>query len=301
MFNKIIFNILEEQDFLKGRKTKPLVDAITNRNPITFYYSGPKSPEKESVKPGVRVRAEAVALGLSKKGNLIVRAFVQPPSTSKKGFTKTGWRTFMVNRMSNLQIMNDETFDNKRPGYKEGEESKSGPMSVTYVTTDWGKTPEVKPTQQITKSEPEVKPQPTKQVLPQPKTDDKPSVTPEERPKDFVGDIFKKLQTNIKDVNGNKIINTNDYLNAVKDLYKLKQDEWVNSQKEVGGNLNPGSGTRRRFEISSNNELSNILSKNGITVSDETIQTEPTQTEPTQTEPLQENINRIKSLMLLLN
>lgn len=299
MFDEVIFNILQEQDFLKGRKTKPLVNAITNRNPITFYYTGPKSPEKESVKPGVRVRAEAVALGLSKKGNLIIRAFVQPPSTSKKGFQKTGWRTFMVNRMSNIQILNDETFENKRPGYKEGEESKRGPMSVTYVTTDWTKTPDVKQPQEPTKQEPQViqKPKTPKQPLPQPKTDDKPSVTPEEQPKDLVGDVFKKLESSIKDVNGNKVINTTDYQNAIKDLYKLKQDEWVNSQREVGGNLNPGSGTRRRFEITSNSELSNLLSKNGIMVSDEI----PSEEEPTQTEPLQENIMRIKSLMLLLN
>ena len=70
--NKIFFNVIEEQNILKTTKTKPIVDAIKNRNMITFYYSGPQKPKKDSVKNGYRVKAEAVALGLSKKGNLIV-------------------------------------------------------------------------------------------------------------------------------------------------------------------------------------------------------------------------------------
>ncbi len=82
---KTLHKILNEQNVLKGTKTKPLVDAIKNRNPISFYYSGPRKPKKDSVKPGNRIKAELVAIGLSKKGNLIVRGFVQPPSVSKKG------------------------------------------------------------------------------------------------------------------------------------------------------------------------------------------------------------------------
>ena len=82
-------NILLEQP--RGRKANPLIDAIKNRNPVTFYYSGKGKSEKDSVRPGVRVRAEIVAMGLSKKGNVIVRAYVQPPSVSKKGYSKTNW------------------------------------------------------------------------------------------------------------------------------------------------------------------------------------------------------------------
>ena len=81
--NKTILTVLEEQNVLKTTKTKPIVDAIKNRKKISFYYSGPRKPKKDSVKPGQRIDAEAVALGLSKKGNLIMRAFVQPPSVSK--------------------------------------------------------------------------------------------------------------------------------------------------------------------------------------------------------------------------
>ena len=57
--------IIEEQNqgLLKTTKNKPLVDAIVNRHPITFYYSGPRKPKKKSVKAGYRVKAEPVALG----------------------------------------------------------------------------------------------------------------------------------------------------------------------------------------------------------------------------------------------
>jgi len=65
LFNEII----EEQDYpvLKTTKNKPLVSAITNRNPISFYYSGPRKPKKNSVKAGYRVKAEPVALGSNKR------------------------------------------------------------------------------------------------------------------------------------------------------------------------------------------------------------------------------------------
>jgi hypothetical protein len=188
--NKTILTVLEEQNVLKTTKTKPIVDAIKNRKKISFYYSGPRKPKKDSVKPGKRIDAEAVALGLSKKGNLIMRAYIQPPSVSKKGFDKTGWRTFMLSRMGDVQI-SDETFDSKRPQYKEGDDNS---MSVTYVTSDWTKQPKVKkekkptePTPQPTPTEPtqptpptttvtkpEVKPEPQKQELPQPKPEVKP-------------------------------------------------------------------------------------------------------------------------------
>ena len=140
MLNNTIFDIIEEQSILKTTKTKPIVDAIKNRKKITFYYSGPRKPKKDSVKAGYRVKAEVVALGLSKKGNLVMRAYVQPPSTSKKGFAKHGWRTFMLSRMSGTEIT-DEIFNEKRPGYKEGPDSG---LSVTYVTTDWTKQPKTK-------------------------------------------------------------------------------------------------------------------------------------------------------------
>jgi len=200
--NNIFFNILEEQPSFDS-KTKPIVDAIKKRNPVTFYYSGPRKPKKDSVLAGGRFKAEIVAMGLSKKGNLIVRAWVDTPSRTKTGFQKGNWRTFMVNRMSNISVFDDRTFDVKRPGYKEGDDKS---MTVTYVKSSWTKTPEVKqkelPKQTPSKPEP-VKPQLTKpekvepnkpEELPQPKPVKKPEpikkevepikpeVTPEPKP-----------------------------------------------------------------------------------------------------------------------
>jgi len=288
-----ITKILTEQP-LSGKKNNLLIDAIKNRNPVTFYYSGPRKPEKESVKSGTRIRAEVVALGLSKKGNVIVRAYVQPPSVSKKGYDKTNWRTFIVDRMSNINVLTDETFEIKRPGYKEGSESDRGPMVTTYVTSDWTKTPDVKQKQPPT-TQPKPIQKPTKEPLPQPKVDDKPPPTPQQ-PKDHVGDIFKSVKT--QDVNGEKVITTQEYQNLVNDLYKRKETDWKTSQQELGKNTIPGEGTRKRFDIDSNKELSNILKRNNIVVLDKIPQ--PTNTENTN-EPLQETLNRIKTLILLTN
>lgn len=173
-FTNTIFKILEEQNILKTTKTKPIVDAIKNRNKISFFYTGPRKPAKDSVKPGKRIDAEAVALGLSKRGNLVIRAYVQPPSVSKKGFDKTGWRTFMVSRMSDLRI-SDEKFDQKRPDYKEGDDKS---MSVTYVTTDWTNKPEVKKPR-IVKPKPSV-PSATATTQSTPSVDPTTTTTPEE-------------------------------------------------------------------------------------------------------------------------
>jgi len=283
-------NILLEQS-LSGRKTKPLVDAIKNRNPVTFYYSGPKAPPKDSVKPGTRIRAEVVAIGLSKKGNVIVRAYVQPPSVSKKGYDKTNWRTFIVDRMSNISVLNNETFDDKRPGYKEGAESNRGPMVTTYVTSDWTKTPEVKQ-KEVPTPQPQPTKKPTKEPLPQPKVDDKPLATPQIE-KDNVGDVFKTLQP--KDIDGQKIVTTQDFNKAVGDLYKKKEEDWKSTQKQLGKNTSAGEGTRKRFDFESNKELSDLLKNNNITISDNLPEPK------TETEPLQERLLRIKTLMLLVN
>ena len=102
---------------LKSKTNRPgsIANAIKKRNPVSFFYNGPRG----TVQPGKRYKAEMVALGLSKKGNMIVRAWVEPPSRSKTGFEKGHWRTFMVARMNQIEIFDQETFDQKRPGYKE--------------------------------------------------------------------------------------------------------------------------------------------------------------------------------------
>jgi hypothetical protein len=229
IFKQTIINLINEQTYKGTSKTQPLINAIKKRNTVTFYYSGPIKPKKDSVKRGTRYKAEVVALGLTKKGYMAIRAYVQPPSVSKKGFQKHGWRTFLVTRMSNIQINTDEVFDTKRTGYKEGDDRS---FSVTYAKTDWGvksnpkpikkpepspqtePSPQPRPKQPTTTVEPEKtelpqpkpveKPQaePTPQVekpepeeLPQPKPEEKPSENPEE-------DEDENLMENIKRIKG---------------------------------------------------------------------------------------------------
>ena len=223
IFKQTIINLINEQTYKGTSKTQPLINAIKKRNTVTFYYSGPIKPKKDSVKRGTRYKAEVVALGLTKKGYMAIRAYVQPPSVSKKGFQKHGWRTFLVTRMSNIQINTDEVFDTKRNGYKEGDDRS---FSVTYAKTDWGvksnpkpikkpePSPQPRPKQPTTTVEPEKtelpqpkpveKPQaePTPQVekpepeeLPQPKPEEKPSENPEE-------DEDENLMENIKRIKG---------------------------------------------------------------------------------------------------
>ena len=244
-FTNTIFKILEEQNILRTSKTKPIVDSIKNRNKISFYYSGPNKPAKDSVKPGKRIDAEAVALGLSKRGNLIVRAYVQPPSVSKKGFDKTGWRTFMVGRMSDLRV-SDEKFDQKRPDYKEGDDNS---MSVTYVTTDWTNKPEVKKPRVIKPSAPKPTAPTTEPTEPTPTepTPTEPEVTTPQEPK--TTELPQpKPQTKPEPA-------PQDTVDKGKELYKAKEAEWINKQKEVGGNTKPGQGTRERFKKEVEKEL----------------------------------------------
>ena len=295
IFNKMFFELLQEQNILKTSKTQPLVDAIRKRHPITFYYTGPQKPEKERVLPGTRESGEPVALGLSKKGNLIIRVFVPTPNVSKKGFDKTQWRTFMVSRMSNVQIDDEVTFDEKRPQYKEGNDDS---MTVTYVTSDWTHTPEPEPQVEPT-PQPQGQPEPQPQVA-QPQTEPTPQAEPEpqaeptatELPQPAPQQIPSSIpQTSPDDVNltpptTQKTISQQDYQKSVKDLYNQKRTAWIDSQRQLGGNINPGEGTRSRLSKEADREMKDKLSKDGVTLSDEQNN-------------LQESLNRIKTLMLL--
>ena len=87
---------------LKTTQTKPIADAVVNRNPISFMYYGIKKG-RDSVKQGKRMNVEPVAIGMSKKGKLLLRAYVPSPNVSKKGFEKTNWRTFQMSNMRNIE------------------------------------------------------------------------------------------------------------------------------------------------------------------------------------------------------
>lgn len=271
----LLYKLISEQEsILKTSSTKPIVDAIKNRNPISFYYSGPRKPKKDSVKPGNRVYVEAVAIGLNKLGKLIIRGYVLPPSVSKKGFDKTRWRTYIVNRMSNVTVDKSKTFDIKRENYKEGDD---GSMTVTYVTSNWEEKSTIKPEKitkpsmepQVTKKEPEKTPD----QLPQPKTKEKPDKEPEINSlTKYDEEVYTNLKSKIKDVNGQKTVSKQDYENSINDLYKKKEEEWKENQRKINGNTNPGEGTRNKFKNDSKYELDKLMSNDKVVVSDEPTQ-----------------------------
>tara|TARA_B110000285_G_scaffold39810_1_gene43416 strand:- start:5268 stop:6014 length:747 start_codon:yes stop_codon:yes gene_type:complete len=218
--------------YLNNSSSRPgsIANAVKKRNPVSFFYNGPRN----TVQAGKRVKAELVALGLSKKGNMVVRAWVDQPSKSKTGFQKGNWRTFMVGRMNQVEIYDEETFDQKREGYKEGDDKS---MSVTYVTSDWSSTPEpqtqepvqrepqtqepeVEPTQREPQTqepevepiqgEPEVEPiqQRTSTDLPEPEPDNTPSIEPP-----IVDD-----NDDDEDQEDNNYDNLNESINRIKEL-----------------------------------------------------------------------------------
>jgi hypothetical protein len=292
--NNILSQILSEAP--NGTINKRLKDAIINRNPVSFYYNGPKG----EVLPGRRVKAELVVMGLTKKGNLVVRGWVQPPSTSKKGFDSNklgtaeyGWRMFIISRMSGINIYEDETFDQKRPGYNE-----NGDKSLTSieVKSNWGTLPT--PKKEIPKPTvtPTTEPEKPKTELPQPKQKEKPSVLPQPEIKRDI-EVYNDLKNKIINVNNNKEITPENVKLGIDTLYKKKLDDWVKSQSEVGGNTKPGEGTRRKLEKDSEIELFRLLKNDNIKVSDTQTQTQPeTDIENNET-PLQESIKRMKTLI----
>ena len=284
-FEDIVIDILMEAA-PKGSIRARLKYAIENRYPVSFYYNGPKG----EVLPGRRIKAEMVAMGLTKKGNLVVRAWVQPPSTSKKGFEEHGWRLFNLKRMSGIQIYEDETFDTKRPDY-----NPDGDRSLTTIDakSNWGTTTptkvEPKPTEVPTKEKPQptVEPQPKPQTepttpeLPQPKSDERPSPVPSPEVKRDV-EVFNDLKTKVTDVEGQKQISPDDFKNSIDVLYKKKLEDWKELQKQAGGNTTAGEGTRRRLEKDSESDLYQLMKKDKIVVG--------------QTQ-LQESIKRMKTLI----
>lgn len=293
------------EDIAKGQKSEKIKDSIINRHPVTFYYS---SNDKE-VKKGTRIRGELVALGLSKKGNTIVRGYVEPPSVSKKGFNEHGWRTFRVDRMSNINVMSDETFDVKRPGYKDGDESKSGPMDVTYVTANWDKKPnekepvdnEPQDTEQPQDGgEPQLdQPTPTPEPNQDPEVDGRTDELPE--PKDtkpsedpMKDDFYVKSDITPDKLKVSTIGNQNymlqsDYDDLTKMVYSDKEFQWSETQKSDGKNTRPGQGTRKKFDIETNMDVSDIIKNNNIKVVINLPEDENRE--------INENIQRIKKLM----
>ena len=225
------FLIGEQSEPKLASKPRALANAIKKRNPISFFYNGPRN----QVQAGRRVKVEVVALGVSKKGNMIIRGWVQPPSRSKTGFSKNNWRTFMVSRLTQVEIFDEETFDTKRPGYKEGDDKS---MLTTYVTSDWSSTPDVpkdtEPTSEPQQTEPSVEPQQTEpsvepqqsepsvepqqsEPTPEPQQSDLPKPEPENKPS------IEPPKVDDSDDNEDEEDETNDYDGLNENIKRIKR------------------------------------------------------------------------------
>ena len=225
------FLIGEQSEPKLASKPRALANAIKKRNPISFFYNGPRN----QVQAGRRVKVEVVALGVSKKGNMIIRGWVQPPSRSKTGFSKNNWRTFMVSRLTQVEIFDEETFDTKRPGYKEGDDKS---MLTTYVTSDWSSTPDVpkdtEPTSEPQQTEPSVEPQKTEpsvepqqsepsvdpqqsEPTPEPQQSDLPKPEPENKPS------IEPPKVDDSDDNEDEEDETNDYDGLNENIKRIKR------------------------------------------------------------------------------
>jgi hypothetical protein len=223
MNNSILFEILVEQNILKTAQTKPLVDAIKSKRKITFDYYGPRKPKKDSVRPGRRIKAEPYAIGLSKKGNLIIRMWIEPPSVSKKGFQKTNWRTFMVTRMRNITIL-DETFIGDKPGYKTGNDNS---MTVTYVSLDKSTQPTPVKQKQPIQKKPEIKKPEKLQPITKPITNE-PKKLPQPKPEKKPEELTKEPE----------VEKTQDTVSKEKELPQPKPEEKPTEDGNLDKNIN---------------------------------------------------------------
>ena len=162
--------ILEQTD---NEKIDLLRDAINNKFEISFWYRGQdfqqKKREGETAKQGWRF-GQPVNLGKSKASNQwMIRVFQTKGTTNsvtttyRTGNTKGGkphWKTFLVDEMDNITILNGENGASNSPFEPESKYRKDGSdRHMSSVDTYYdASTPE--PT-------PEPTPRPTRQATPQ--------------------------------------------------------------------------------------------------------------------------------------
>ena len=263
---KITKSLLREQKDILST----LRQSITERKPITIDYTGPVS----EVLPGKRIDIEPIVLGKNaKSGNLVIWAYVFN-GVSKKGLPN--WKMFRVDRIQNVEFNpNIDPFSlTDLPGYKKGK----APNAMKSLSSVEVYSPYWYDDQQ--KQSPEIQPQPEQQPKPQQtppieepttETPPQPVEEPDMDAQNQSQDVFNMLGNKITDVNGRKTVSSQDYNNALNDLYHRKEGEWKDYQRSIGANFRPGEGTRERFDRTSKQELDNLLSKNNIEISDSNI------------------------------
>jgi predicted DNA-binding transcriptional regulator YafY len=290
-----ILNIFEELLLEQDAKLLLLRNAISERTPITIDYRS----EDDEVLNGVRYDIEPVVLGThAKSGNLVFWAYVFK-GTSKKGLP--GWKMFRVDRVNQIKTkpgLNPFKLTDL-PGYQKGK-APNAMKSLSkveifspYWFEDDARFKKDQPTQPAppkpkttapTPAQPSPQPQP--KPTPEPEKVEPQDIPTSEPQKNYGPEVLNNLRGKVKDIEGQKVVNKQDYETAVKDLYNRKEGDWKNYQRQVAGNDRPGEGTRARFDKESRTELDTLLNKDNIKVQDEN-----------QPENLSETIKRIKTLI----
>ena len=290
-----ILNIFEELLLEQDAKLLLLRNAISERTPITIDYRS----EDDEVLNGVRYDIEPVVLGThAKSGNLVFWAYVFK-GTSKKGLP--GWKMFRVDRVNQIKTkpgLNPFKLTDL-PGYQKGK-APNAMKSLSkveifspYWFEDDARFKKDQPTQPAppkpkttapTPAQPSPQPQP--KPTPEPEKVEPQDIPTSEPQKNYGPEVLNNLRGKVKDIDGQKVVNKQDYETAVKDLYNRKEGDWKNYQRQVAGNDRPGEGTRARFDKESRTELDTLLNKDNIKVQDEN-----------QPENLSETIKRIKTLI----
>ena len=290
-----ILNIFEELLLEQDAKLLLLRNAISERTPITIDYRS----EDDEVLNGVRYDIEPVVLGThAKSGNLVFWAYVFK-GTSKKGLP--GWKMFRVDRVNQIKTkpgLNPFKLTDL-PGYQKGK-APNAMKSLSkveifspYWFEDDARFKKDQPTQPVppkpkttapTPAQPSPQPQP--KPTPEPEKVEPQDIPTSEPQKNYGPEVLNNLKGKVKDIDGQKVVNKQDYETAVKDLYNRKEGDWKNYQRQVAGNDRPGEGTRARFDKESRTELDTLLNKDNIKVQDEN-----------QPENLSETIKRIKTLI----
>ncbi len=290
-----ILNIFEELLLEQDAKLLLLRNAISERKPITIDYRGPA----DEVASGVRYDIEPVVLGThAKSGNLVFWAYVFK-GTSKKGLP--GWKMFRVDRVNQIKTkpgLNPFKLTDL-PDYQKGKAPNAmKSLSKVEIFSPYWFEDDVRfkkdqPTQPAppkpktpTTAQPKPTPQTQTQPTPEPEKVEPQSVPSPEPQKNYGPEVLNSLKTKVQDVNGQKVINKQDYETAIKDLYNRKEGDWKNYQRQVAGNDRPGEGTRARFDKESRTELDSLLNNDNIKVQDET-----------QPENLSEALKRFKTLI----
>lgn len=290
-----ILNIFEELLLEQDAKLLLLRNAISERTPITIDYRGPS----DEVASGVRYDIEPVVLGThAKSGNLVFWAYVFK-GTSKKGLP--GWKMFRVDRVNQIKTkpgLNPFKLTDL-PDYQKGK-APNAMKSLSkveifspYWFEDDARFKKDQPTQPAppkpkttTPTTAQPSPQPQPKPTPEPEKVEPQDIPTSEPQKNYGPEVLNNLKGKVKDIDGQKVVNKQDYETAVKDLYNRKEGDWKNYQRQVAGNDRAGEGTRARFDKESRTELDTLLNKDNIKVQDEN-----------QPENLSETIKRIKTLI----